>query len=87
MLNNMGAPCPTRTDICIRNAMINTSISIEYSTNVEGNELLSDVAKLLAQFPLSAIDNMCTGPSVTSRNGLKACGCFRGSDILQSLTQ
>ena len=47
MLNDTGDPCPARTDMCVKNAMIITAISVEYSTNVEENESLSDVAKLL----------------------------------------
>ena len=47
VLNDTGAPCPARTDICIRNVMINTANA----------ERLSDTAKLLAESPLSTIDN------------------------------
>ena len=83
VLNGRVAPCPARTNMCIRNAVIITAIPVELSTNAERNELLSDVAKLLAESPLSAIDNIRTGPSVMSP---KACGCFCGSDILQCLT-
>ena len=50
------------------------------------NKSLSDVAKLLAEFPLSTIDNTHTGPSVTSRKGSKTCGYFFGSDVLSCLT-
>ena len=47
---------------------------------------LSDIAKLLAESPLSAIDNTRIGPLVTSRSASKACGCFCGNDVLQCLT-
>ena len=72
----------------IRNVviMIITAISVKLSTEVERNKSLSDVAKLLAESPLYAIDNTHTGPSVMSQKGSKACGYFCGSDILQCLT-
>ena len=85
MLNDTGAPCPARTDMCIRNAVIITAIPVELSTNMERNKSLSDVAKLLAESPLSAIDNMRTGPLVTLQNGSKDCGFFSASDVLQCL--
>ena len=40
----------------------------------------------LLNFHLSTIDNMRTGPSVTSRKGSKTCGYFFESNILSCLT-
>ena len=48
----------------VKNAVIVTVISVEYSTNAEGNELLSDVVNYYPESPLSAIDNTRTEPSV-----------------------
>ena len=52
---------------------------------MESNKLLSDVAILLAESPISTIDNTRTGPSVTSRKGSKTSCYFFGSDVLSCL--
>ena len=59
-------PEPTYVSEMPGNAVINTAISVELSTNLERSKSLSDVVKLLAESPLSAIDNTHTGPLVTS---------------------
>ena len=69
-------PEPTYVSEMLGNAVINTAISVELSTNSERSKSLSDVVKLLAESPLSAIDNTRTGPLVTSTRAVCLIACM-----------